>query len=161
MSEHERIRLRFAHARLAAEPLRRMVSINEPLNVPDEAPLSRIVPGVWPLVGEIRALLRALEWEDKAKPDGERQRKPVECPGDASAGQESVGRQWRTPNRSPNAAMPDAEGPPSGDEASPRLNIETSEAIPGDQIMLVPARRAGESTEDWLKRWKALKGVTW
>jgi hypothetical protein len=45
----------------AVDPFARLVRLHEGLNVPDELPLSRIVPGVWPSVGELRRLVIAVQ----------------------------------------------------------------------------------------------------
>lgn len=47
--------------RAAAKPFSGVLSMNEPLNLPDEMPLRDMLPGVWPTVGELRKLIAAIK----------------------------------------------------------------------------------------------------
>ena len=43
----------------AADPFRRFVALIEPLGVSDSKPLSAVLPGLWPTLGELRAFVKA------------------------------------------------------------------------------------------------------
>jgi hypothetical protein len=52
----------------AADRIIRIARINEPLGLPDETPLARVVPGVWPTLGDVRRLHEAavaLGWNNQ------------------------------------------------------------------------------------------------
>lgn len=45
----------------ATDTFERVYLINAPLNPPDSMPVHNCIPGVWPTMGQLRALLEAAE----------------------------------------------------------------------------------------------------
>lgn len=53
----------------AVQPFVSLFRIMEPLGLPDERPMSKFIPGIWPDYGDLRRLYEALpkrykEWRD-------------------------------------------------------------------------------------------------
>ncbi len=49
-----------ARVEAAADPFARIVRLNAPLDLPDDMPLARVLPGVWPKMGDLRRLVEAV-----------------------------------------------------------------------------------------------------
>jgi hypothetical protein len=45
----------------AFDPFRRVVALNEPLDIPADANLRDVIPGVWPSWGQLKTLVEVCE----------------------------------------------------------------------------------------------------
>jgi hypothetical protein len=58
--ERDRLTRDLAEARAALDPFARLAMLNAPLNLPDDLPMSKFIPGVWPDMAACRKANAAL-----------------------------------------------------------------------------------------------------
>jgi len=59
--KNTRLTRELAEARKALDPFARLARLNAPLNLPDDLPMSKFIPGVWPVMADCRRAALAAE----------------------------------------------------------------------------------------------------